>query len=78
VTDGDDPSCPVDEGWMARCAEAPVPTADALTRAAAGAYGQRRPEGAWEPTNGHDRITAHVAWTVPSGLLLSANEQPAW
>jgi hypothetical protein len=57
---------------MARCVKATVPVARALTGDLGLSYGRARPEGAREPTNGHDRITAHVVWTVPSGLRLPA------
>ena len=62
----------VDERWTPRCLQTPPSLRPALTCRHPRAYGQPRPEGAREPTNGHDRITAHVAWTVPSGRCLLA------
>ena len=63
----------VDERWMKRCLQTPLQVAAALTDGHPCAYVRPRPDGAREPTNGHDDISAHVAWKVPSGLLLSSD-----
>jgi hypothetical protein len=61
----------VDEQWTGRCLQTPPIRFGPLTSGYQQAYGRKRPEGAQEPTNGQDRITAHVAWKVPSGRSTS-------
>ena len=62
---------PVDRWWIERCIATTPSSGRALTPLRQGSYRRSRPEGAREPTNGHDRITAHVAWRVPSGRSVS-------
>ena len=62
----------VDERWTGRCVQTPHKPSVPLTTARVAAYRRPRPEGALEPTNGQDDITAHVAWQVPSGRCLRA------
>ena len=60
----------VDERWIARCVPTPHTPSVPLTDDHRHAYRRPRPEGALEPTNGQDDITAHVAWKVPSGRCM--------